>query len=70
MMGNKTLKTIREELKAVLAATGDDPVHWLEKRIAAAKRRGDGTEMLDAVKSVLERGERKKTRKRGVSAKK
>jgi hypothetical protein len=59
MMGNKTLTTIREEFKAVLAATGDDPIRWLEKRIAAAKRKGEGTNVLEASKRVLERASRK-----------
>jgi hypothetical protein len=70
MMGNKTLGTIREEFKAVLAATGDDPIRWLEKRIAAAKRRGDGTNVLEGAKRVLERGKpKKKTRKPSAIAK-
>ena len=70
MMGNKTLSTIRKELKAVLSANGDDPILVLEKRIATAKRQGVGTDVLESVKRVLERGEQKKKRKRGVNAKK
>ncbi len=68
MMGNKTLGTIRKELRAVLAATGDDPNRWLEKRIVAAKRQGRGTEVLEAVKRVLERGAKKKPRKKSFRA--
>ena len=68
MMGNKTLGTIRKELKAVLAATGDEPNRWLEKRVAAAKRQGQGTEVLEAVKRVLERSEKKKPRKKRIRA--
>ena len=68
MMGNKTLGTIRKELKAVLAATGDEPIRWLEKRIATAKRQGNGTEVLEAVKRVLERSEKKKPRKKSFRA--
>jgi hypothetical protein len=61
MMGNKTLGTIRMELKSVLAKAEEDPSRWLEKRIATAKRQGDGSEVLEAAKRVLERGEKKKT---------
>jgi len=50
-----------------LAATGDDPKGWLEKRLAAAKRQGRGTEVLEAVKRVLERGAKKKPRPHQVS---
>jgi hypothetical protein len=70
MMGNKKLSTIRQELKAVLAATGDDPIQWLEKRIAAATRQGKATEVLESVKNVLERSEPPKPRNRKVAAKK
>jgi hypothetical protein len=70
MMGNKKLSTIRKELKAVLAATGDEPIRWLEDRISAAKRQGDGVEVLESVKRVLERGGQKKAPKRGIGTKK
>jgi len=70
MMGNKKLSTIRKELEAVLAATGDEPVRWLEKRIAAAKRKGEGTEVLESVKHVLERGAPTKLKKHRVGVKK
>jgi hypothetical protein len=59
MMGNKTLDTIRKEFGAVLARAGDDPSRWLENRIATAKRHGHGSEVLEATKRMLERGEKK-----------
>jgi hypothetical protein len=68
MMGNKTLAAIRKEFMAVLARAGDDPSRWLEKRIATAKRQGHGTEVLEAAKRVLERGEKKKPRKKSARA--
>ena len=50
------LKKVGEEAtEAVLAAKGDDPILWLEKRIAAARRQGDGAKVLESVKRVLER---------------
>ena len=68
MMGNKSLETIRKEFKGVLARAGDDPSRWLEKRIAAAKRQGHGSQVLEAAKRVLERGEKKKPRKKSSRA--
>lgn len=70
MMGNKKLATIRDEVKAVLTSVADDPISWLEERIAAGKRKGSGTDVLESVKRVLERGTRKKRRRRAVGMKK
>ena len=51
MMGNKKLLTIREELRAALSKTAEDPIAWLEQRIATAKRRGTGTtKVLESLK--------------------
>jgi hypothetical protein len=35
VIGRKNLKTIRRELKCALRATGEDPIRWLEARLAA-----------------------------------
>jgi len=64
MMGNKTLATIRQELKEALAKEGQDPIRWLEERIAVGRRQGDGTEVLESLKRVLERGTSSKPGKR------
>ncbi len=63
MMGTKSLGEMREELRQKLAETGDDPIVWLENRIATGKRRGDRTDVLEGIKRVLERGAPKKSRK-------
>jgi hypothetical protein len=64
MMGNKKLSTIRDELRQAIAATGDDPIDWLEKRISAAKLQGGDSSVLLALKHVLERDTQKKPSKR------
>ena len=63
MMGPKTVSEIREELRSALAATGDDPIHWLEKRIIASKRRGKG-EVLESLRRFLEEGKPVKPRRK------
>ena len=69
MMGTKTLREIREELWQKLAETGEDPIRWLEKRIAAGKRRGDQTDVLESLKRVLERPTPKTPAKRATKPK-
>jgi hypothetical protein len=68
MMGNKKLRTIRQELKVAIKATGQDPIDWLEKRTARAKQQGDGTEVLESLQRVLTNGVKRKSRKRRVNA--
>jgi len=60
MMGTKTLAQMREELRRKLSETGEDPIAWLEKRIAAHKTRNVRTDVLESIKRVLERRSRKK----------
>ena len=57
MMGPKTLSEIREELRRVLDATGDDPIRWLEKRMTASKRRGK-RQVLQSLRRFIEVGKR------------
>jgi hypothetical protein len=66
MMGRKTLKEIRKELKEALAATGEDPFEWLEKRMAAKPR----SVILPGLYDFLKAKPRKKPRKRRIAAKK
>ncbi len=42
MMGPKTLREIREELRRAFGAGGEDPIWRLDQLIADAKRRGEG----------------------------
>ena len=43
MIGPKKLVIIRQELEAALAATGDDPIRWLEERMNAPECQGSAT---------------------------
>jgi hypothetical protein len=45
MAGTKTLAQMREELRRKLSETGEDPITWLEKHIAAAKFRSLRTDV-------------------------
>jgi hypothetical protein len=63
MMGPKKLSEIREELRRALAATGDDPIDWLEKRVTESERRGK-SEVLEFLRRFLEEGQRGKRRNR------
>jgi len=69
MMGNKKLATIRQELKDALGKDGQDPIRWLEERIAAGRRQGSGTEVLESLKRVLEAGTSTKPGKRRAKVK-
>ena len=70
MIGTKKLSTIREEIEKALASTGEDPIQCLDRQIAAAKRKGDGTEVLEGLKRFLESPRKRKQRKHRVGAKK
>ena len=70
MIGPKKLETIRQELRQALAATGDDPIRWLEERMSAPGRQGraaESNEVLRSLRRLLEgtgRGKGRKTRAR------
>jgi hypothetical protein len=70
MMGRKKLSTIRQELEQALSATGQDPIQWLEEQVRAARGRpgdpaGQGTEVLDSLRGLLEgRGKAKRPARR------
>ena len=74
MIGPKKLSTIRQELQHALGATGDDPIAWLQKRVAASQRRGAqtsaGSEVLQSLERFLEAPGRKKRGKQRASMKK
>ena len=63
MMGPKTLREIREELRRAFGAGGEDPIWRLDQLIADAKRRGEGgVEVLQMLRRCLERGGRDERR--------
>ena len=64
MMGPTTLMEIRQQLLAGLRATGEDPIEWLEKRMAIAGK--DDT--LESLKRFIERNGNKKIRRRRRTA--
>jgi hypothetical protein len=69
MMGPKKLGTIREELRQAFGAGGDDPVRWLEARMA--KSRAQSREVLQYLRDFLKGPRRKqKPRIRRVGGKK
>jgi hypothetical protein len=74
MIGPKKFSTIRQELQRALAATGDDPIHWLEERLTAPERQATAasgaSEILHSLRRVLEATGTKKRRKQRVGNKK
>ncbi len=74
MIGPKKLRTIREELQRALAATGDDPIRWLEARMAAPEGQGPTVsgenEVLQSLRRLLEAMQGDKRRKQRVGTKK
>ena len=55
-MNNKKLKTIRDEMKTLLAKSGQDPIAWLEEQANKKRLNGEGTDVYDSLKRVLEAG--------------
>jgi hypothetical protein len=72
MIGPKKLSTIRQELQRALAATGEDPITWLEARMAALESHGNPpgeNEVLHCLRRILEapgrpRRQRKRSRRK------
>ena len=58
MIGPKSLSTIRQELQRSLTATGDDPIRWLEERMAVSEQHGSVTagesEVLNSLRRFLD----------------
>ena len=69
MIGPKKLSNIRRELEDALASGGGDPIERLDRQIAAAKRKGDRTDIMEGLKRFLESPRKRKTRKRSPRAK-
>jgi hypothetical protein len=74
MIGRKKLITIREELQRALTTTGDDPIRWLEERMAAPAGQGadavDENEVLQSLRRFIEGSIESKRRKQRVKTKK
>jgi len=70
MIGTKKLSTIRQQIQTAFTGSGDDPIQRLERQIAAAKRKGDGSQVMEGLKRFLESSPKRKRRKAGVAAKK
>jgi len=74
MMGPKKLSIIRQELEQALAATGEDPIAWLETRIAKSKGRNttvaERTDVLEALRLFLAKPKKRNPRKKRAGSKK
>jgi hypothetical protein len=70
MTGTKKLSTIRKEIEEALASSGEDPIQHLERQIASAKRKGDGTEVMEGLKRFLESPRKPQRHQRRLGAKK
>ena len=68
MIGTKKLSTIRKQIEKSLASTGMDPIQRLERRIASAERRGDGTEVMEGLKRFLKSPRKREHGKRRAGA--
>ena len=74
MIGQKKLSTIREDLKRAFATVSDDPIDWLEQRMAAGNRAtlvspGE-SEVLLSLRRLLELPPKPKARTRALRTKK
>jgi hypothetical protein len=70
MIGTKGLSMIRQEIEQALDSTGADPIERLERQIAAAKGKGDRTEVLEGLKRFLESTRRERRPHRAGARKK
>ena len=70
MIGPKKLSEIRQQLKSAMAATSDDPIQWLEERMASPSGQGaageQGNEVLRSLQRFLEAKDKPKPRTRRV----
>jgi hypothetical protein len=74
VIGRKKLSTIRQELHRALAATGDDPIRWLEDRTVVPEHQGAApsgeSEVLNSLRRILEARERAERQRPRVGTKK
>ena len=69
MIGKKKAAEYREDVRKAVAKTKEDPIAWLENRIAGARRKGEGTDVLESLRRVLTTGKGKARRKRSTATK-
>jgi hypothetical protein len=70
MIGTKKLSTIRKEIERAFTAPGENPIQRLERLIAASKRKGESTEVMEGLKRFLESTGKRKRRKHRLAVKK
>ncbi len=72
MIGHKKLSEIRQQLKAALDATGDDPIQWLEQQMASPQStltdNEKGNEVLQSLQRFLKAKPMTARRSRRVAA--
>lgn len=68
MIGTKKLGAIRNQIENALSTSDADPIRRLEQQIAAGKRKGDRTEVLEGLKRFLESSPKVTLRKRRAAA--
>jgi hypothetical protein len=68
VIGTKKLSTIRKKIEQALASHGEDAIQRLERQIASAKRKGEGTDVMEGLKRFLESPRKWKHRKHRVGA--
>jgi hypothetical protein len=70
MIGPKKLSTIRQELHRAFAAVGDDPLDWLEQRMAAPNSASGEREILQSLQRFLAATRREESKKKPLKTKK
>ena len=74
MIGRKKLSQIRHDLQRALAATGEDPIRWLEDRVSASKSNGragqEKSEVLHSLQRFLNTPSPRKRKPQRAGAKK
>ncbi len=66
MMGSNKLTDIRRELRVALAATGTDPIQWLEERMRTDESRQSRDEVLQSLRRFLGASGKHQGRKSGA----
>jgi cytochrome c-type biogenesis protein CcmH/NrfG len=66
MIGPKKLGSIRNDLQRAIAQTGEDPIRWLEQRMAAPRRQpsanSEESQILQSLRNVLARSPQRDAR--------
>jgi hypothetical protein len=74
VIGPKKLSTLRQELQRALAATGEDPIRWLEARMTGPERQAPAasgeSEILRSLRRFIEEPGRRNRRSQRAGARK